>query len=123
MRTIRTHFYSCRSVRYNLFMINYKTLLLASIWSTFSFGQASYLPFSTTLDKGGNEASVKGTYWQSQTRINSDGEEVPFVDNESFQKVDVELLVKYGLTDDLEMGVGALYRSISAGVRRTGVVY
>ncbi|MBG60252.1 MAG: hypothetical protein CME67_06095 [Halobacteriovoraceae bacterium] len=91
-------------------MINYKTLLLASIWSTFSFGQASYLPFSTTLDKGGNEASVKGTYWQSQTRINSDGEEVPFVDNESFQKVDVELLVKYGLTDDLEMGVGALYR-------------
>ena len=110
MRTIRTHFYSCRSVRYNLFMINYKTLLLASIWSTFSFGQASYLPFSTTLDKGGNEASVKGTYWQSQTRINSDGEEVPFVDNESFQKVDVELLVKYGLTDDLEMGVGALYR-------------
>ena len=119
MRTIRTHFYSCRSVRYNLFMINLKTLALASLWATFTYGQASYLPLSTTLDKGGNEASVRGAYWVSQTRINSDGEEVPFQDGESFQRADVELLVKYGLTNHLEMGVGALYRQ-NASVKLVG---
>ncbi|MCO4754686.1 MAG: hypothetical protein KC478_09385 [Bacteriovoracaceae bacterium] len=91
-----------------------KFLLVASFMAPIVGANTSYVPLSETLYDGGTEASVLYKYWQSQTSIDSQGQEVPFEQGESYTQMDLEFNIKYGLTDNLQVGAGVLLRSNSS---------
>jgi hypothetical protein len=67
--------------------------------------QFYFLP-GQNLAEGSWRSSLGVDYFSSSSRFNSDGEEVPFNEGESYQKIDGELGGLFALTSSWSLGVG-----------------
>ncbi len=73
--------------------------------------QTSYVAPTKTLSKAGYELNFSGDYFTSSSRVALDGEELSFEDGEGFQRMQGSFAGSYGLTNQLQMSVGARLRS------------
>lgn len=96
---------------YNGGMKKFIPPLALLILSCSSLAQTSYVAPTKTLAKGGSEINLSADYFKSSTRIGKDGEELDFLDGEGFQRMQGTFAGSYGLTDELQISVGALLRS------------
>lgn len=71
----------------------------------------SYIPFGKVLQDEGYQLNLIGEYWQSDSRYDVNGEEQAFLEGEGFTSARGTLLGEYGLTDNLQAGLGVSYVS------------
>src|SRR5690606_17063135 len=94
---------------------NMKLLVLLSlILANVAWAQTSYVPMGRVLKKGGYEIMGTGRYWNSSSRYDVDGEEVPFEESESFSYLEGEFQGLYGATKELQFGFDASFRQNQA---------
>ncbi len=93
-----------------------------ALWSAsaMALAQTSYVPWGTTLRKGGSELRATGRLWSSTSTFDSKGKEFEFVDDEGFSSLEGELAGSYGATDQMQFGLNAVYRKNSANVILAG---
>lgn len=75
------------------------------------FAQTSYVAPTKTLYKSGHELNFSGDFFTSSSRIDRDGSKVEYQDGEGFQRLQGSFSGSYGLTDELQISLGAQFRS------------
>lgn len=73
--------------------------------------QTSYIAPTKVLSKSSHELSFSADYFSSTSRVDKDGETFKFEDGESFKRMQGAFQGSYGLTDQLQVSVGARFRS------------
>ena len=81
-------------------------LVAAPAWAL-----TSYVAPTKTLSKGGSEISLGADYFKTAHRVDENSEKVELSDGEGFDRIQGIFSGSYGLTDQLQVGVGALLRS------------
>jgi len=76
-----------------------------SLWA-----ETSYVPPTKILSKGGYQLGLSGDYFSTSTRVDSDKREWSFEDGESFKRIQSSFHGLYGLTENLQLGLGARLR-------------
>lgn len=82
-----------------------------------AFSQTAYLPMATSLKKGGTQLSLTTEYFNTSAVVNVDGEQSILEADSSYEKIDIILDIKYGLTNQLEGGLGIKQRYAQADFR------
>lgn len=92
-----------------------KILILAGvIFASSIYAQTPHLPFTRTLTEKGYEIGIDTTYFQTATRVNSEGSEYNLQDGESFNRIDMLFYGSYGFTNNFEMKLDMRVRRNSA---------
>jgi hypothetical protein len=84
-----------------LFFLFYCVCFYSYAWS-----QINYIPPSQILSKGGYQLGISGDYFLSTLRIDSRGNDLPFKNDESFRRKQTSIFSHYGLTENLQLGLG-----------------
>lgn len=87
------------------------SLFLALLNGGHLLAQTSYVAPTKTLSKSSHELSFSADYFSSTSRVDKEGETVKFENGESFQRMQGAFQGSYGLTDRLQVSLGALFRS------------
>jgi hypothetical protein len=74
------------------------------------FAQISYVPPAKLLSKKAYQIGVYGDYFSSSKRVDKKGKKVPYLEGESFSRIQGEFAGYYGLTDDFQIGAGVRSR-------------
>ncbi len=93
--------------------MNSKNFLLLLFLSTPALGN-SYIPYATTLPDQALEISLDTSYFKTTEKKDVDGNAVEMTEDTSHQRVDSDLILKYGLTNQLEGHLGFRFRLIQA---------
>lgn len=81
-------------------------LISAQVWA-----QISYVAPTKVLSKASYELSFSADSFSSSSRVDKDGEKYKFEGDESFTRYQAAFQGSYGLTDDLQLSLGARFRS------------
>lgn len=76
----------------------------------------NYLPYTQTLSEGSTEFSLDASYFQTLLHANFDGEVLELEENENFIKIESNLLMSYGFTDNLQLSGGVKFRSLTSTI-------
>jgi len=85
-------------------------ILLIGLFQSPLWSQTSYVPPTKILMKGGYQLGLSGDYFTSTSRIDRDGEELKFRSGEFFERIQSSIFGQYGLTENLQLGLGARFR-------------
>ncbi|ATH07848.1 hypothetical protein BIY24_07760 [Halobacteriovorax marinus] len=66
------------------------------------------------INKKSYQLELEARSWSSSTRVDADGEEVEFDEDEGFSKLEADLLFRYGFSEQLELRGGALFRQVKS---------
>lgn len=80
------------------------------ITSVSSWAQTSYVAPTKILGKSAYQLGVSGDFFKSSKKIDSEGEDVEFKDGESFSRLQSDIQAYYGLTENLQVGLGVRLR-------------
>jgi len=81
-----------------------------------ALAQTSYVPPARVLKPNSYEIMAETRFWQSASRFDSDGEEVPFLGDESFSYLEGEIIGRFAATKELQFTFGANFRQNAASV-------
>ncbi len=92
------------------------TLFFSFLFSNFGHAQVSYVPFANTLIKGGTEFDFKVEYFNTTAVVDDDGKAIALTADNTYQRADFDLALKYALTNYLELQVGMKGRFVQSKV-------
>jgi hypothetical protein len=81
-----------------------------------ALAQTVYVAPARVLKPGAYELSSEARYWQSSSRFDTDGEEVPFLGDESFSYLEGEIIGRFSATKELQFSFAANFRQNAASV-------
>lgn len=79
-------------------------------FSVTGLAQTSYVAPTKILMKKGYQLGITGDYFKSSNRVDKDGKKQPFEDGDAFSRVQGEVIGSYGLTENLQVSLGARFR-------------
>ena len=81
-----------------------------------AWAQISYVPPTRVLVQKGYQFGVSADYWNSTKRVDDERNKIDFQDGEKFTRLQSEVAGYYGLTNQLQVGGGALFRQNASTV-------
>jgi hypothetical protein len=91
-----------------------KFIFLFLLLSTAAHAQSSYVPVTTLLKQGGNQINFLADYFSTSKAVDKDGERTSLSEGQSFTRFQGEFGGLYGVTNELQLSVGARYRKNEA---------